>query len=48
MFLGIGISVVANLQGGGFPPPPVGFAYLVNSLGNYLVDGSGRYLIGGV
>ena len=30
---------------GGFPPPPAGFAYLVNAGGAYIVNADGAYIL---
>lgn len=30
---------------GSFPPPPDGFAYLVDSAGRFLTDSEGRFLL---
>lgn len=44
MNLGLGLSIARRPAG--FPPPPAGYVYLVDSSGNYLVNANGAYLIG--
>lgn len=36
---------VAYLGGLGFPPPPQGYAYLIDDAGNYLTDDDNNLLI---
>lgn len=48
MRLGLGLSIGAPGGSGGLPAAPTGFAYLVDSAGNYLVDGNGAYLLGAI